>query len=54
VKPAAIHWFTSDLRLDDNPALAEAGRAGPVAGVFVVNPALLARHAGAPRARAAR
>jgi deoxyribodipyrimidine photolyase len=27
VKPAAIRWFTSDLRLDDNPALAEAGRA---------------------------
>ena len=49
MKPAAIHWFTSDLRLDDNPALAEAGRAGPVAGVFVLDPALLARHAGAPR-----
>src|SRR5262245_25988220 len=44
-----MHWFTSDLRLDDNPALAEAARAGAVAGVFVVNPALLARHAGAAR-----
>jgi deoxyribodipyrimidine photolyase len=49
VKPAAIHWFTSDFRVEDNTALAEAGRAGPVAGVFVLNPALLSRHAGAAR-----
>jgi deoxyribodipyrimidine photo-lyase len=49
VKPVAIHWFTSDLRLDDNPALAAAGRAGPVAGVFILDPAVLARHAGARR-----
>ncbi len=49
MKPAAIHWFTSDLRVDDNLALAGADRAGPVAGVFVLDPALLARHAGAPR-----
>ena len=46
---AALHWFTSDLRLHDNAALAEAGRAGRVAGVFVLDPALLARHARATR-----
>ena len=45
----ALHWFTSDLRTGDNAALAEAGRAGPVAGVFVLNPAVLRRHAAAPR-----
>jgi len=43
----ALHWFTTDLRLRDNPALALAE--GPVAGVFVRDPALLARHAGATR-----
>lgn len=46
---AALHWFTSDLRLHDNAALAGAGRTPPVAGVFVLNPALLARHARATR-----
>jgi len=46
---AALHWFTSDLRLHDNAALAEAGHSGPVVGVFVLNPALLARHARATR-----
>ena len=46
---AALHWFTSDLRVHDNAALAESGRAGAVAGVFVLNPALLERHARAPR-----
>jgi len=45
----ALHWFTSDLRTGDNAALAEAGRAGPVAGVFVLNPAVLRRHAAAER-----
>jgi deoxyribodipyrimidine photo-lyase len=49
VVAAALHWFTSDLRLHDNAALAEAGHAGPVAGVFVLDPALLARHARATR-----
>jgi deoxyribodipyrimidine photo-lyase len=44
---ASLHWFTTDLRLDDNPALAAAD--GPVAGVFVLIPRVLARHAGAPR-----
>jgi deoxyribodipyrimidine photo-lyase len=47
VQAAALHWFTSDLRIEDNAAL--AGRSGPVAGVFVLDPALLRRHAGAPR-----
>ena len=46
---AALHWFTSDLRVHDNAALAESGRAGAGAGVFVLNPALLERHARAPR-----
>lgn len=45
--PVSLHWFTSDLRLDDNPALARAE--GAVAGVFVLIPAVLARHAAAPR-----
>jgi deoxyribodipyrimidine photo-lyase len=45
----AVHWFTSDLRLRDNPALALAARHGPVAAVFVRDPALLARHAAARR-----
>ena len=46
---AGLHWFTSDLRVHDNAALAEAGRAGTVAGVFVLNPTVLERHARAPR-----
>src|SRR5262249_57515776 len=33
----------------DNGRVAEAGRAGTVAGVFVLNPAVLERHARAPR-----
>ena len=45
----ALHWFTSDLRLGDNPALAAAGRHGRVAGVFVLDPMSLARAADAPR-----
>ncbi len=43
----AIHWFTSDLRLQDNPALPPDQ--GPVAGVFVLDPALLRRHREAER-----
>jgi len=43
----AILWFRRDLRLRDHPALAAAG-AGPVAPLFVLDPALL-RPAGAPR-----
>src|SRR5262249_59909604 len=49
VTAAGLHWFTSDLRVHDNAPLAEAGRAGTVAGVFVLNPAVLERHARAPR-----
>lgn len=45
----AVHWFTSDLRLRDNPALAIAARSGPVAAVFVRDPAILARHTAARR-----
>jgi deoxyribodipyrimidine photo-lyase len=47
--PPAVHWFTSDLRLRDNPALALAARSGPVVGVFVRDPAILARHGEARR-----
>ena len=46
---AALHWFTSDLRLADNPALAAAAARGPVAGVFVLDPESLRRAARAPR-----
>jgi deoxyribodipyrimidine photo-lyase len=48
----AIHWFTSDLRLDDNPALNAGAEAGPVAGVYVLDPVVLRRHADATRRRA--
>ncbi|GIX30358.1 MAG: deoxyribodipyrimidine photo-lyase [Porticoccaceae bacterium] len=34
----AIHWFRRDLRLADNPALAQAARAGKVLAVFIVDP----------------
>ena len=49
----AIHWFRSDLRIEDNAALAAAcRRAGALAPVFVQDDALLARHRGAgPRLR---
>jgi deoxyribodipyrimidine photo-lyase len=49
----AVHWLRSDLRLDDNRALAEAcRRARQLALVFVLDPALLAsERAGAPRVR---
>jgi deoxyribodipyrimidine photo-lyase len=33
----AIVWFRQDLRLDDNPALTEAARRGPVVGVFILD-----------------
>jgi deoxyribodipyrimidine photo-lyase len=46
---ARLHWFTSDLRLRDNPALTRGGAEEPVAGVFVFDPRSLARAAGAPR-----
>src|SRR5687768_17082314 len=34
----AIVWFRNDLRLDDNPALSAAMKAGPVVPVFVWAP----------------
>ena len=48
-----IHWFRSDLRVEDNTALAAAGRrAGELASVFVLDDALLHRHREAhPRLR---
>ena len=45
----ALHWFTSDLRLDDNPALAAGAEAGALVGVYVLDPLILRRHAGATR-----
>ncbi|MEL6983935.1 MAG: deoxyribodipyrimidine photo-lyase, partial [Actinomycetota bacterium] len=35
-----LFWFRRDLRLADNPALAEAAASGPVVGVFVIDPTL--------------
>lgn len=32
-----IHWFRRDLRLRDNPALAEAVSAGSIVGVFILD-----------------
>jgi deoxyribodipyrimidine photo-lyase len=45
----ALHWFTTDLRVDDNPALAAGGEAGAVLGVYVLDPSVLRRHAAATR-----
>ncbi len=36
----SIMWFRRDLRLRDNPALREAAAAGPVLGLFVLDPGL--------------
>lgn len=33
-------WFRRDLRLADNPALAEAAASGPVVGAFIIDPTL--------------
>jgi deoxyribodipyrimidine photo-lyase len=49
VRGVALHWFTSDLRVDDNPALAAGAEAGAVLGVYVLDPAVLRRHADATR-----
>ncbi|TIC88146.1 deoxyribodipyrimidine photo-lyase [Nocardioides sp. GY 10113] len=38
----SVLWFRRDLRLRDHPALAEAAAAGPVAGLFVLDPRLWA------------
>jgi deoxyribodipyrimidine photo-lyase len=49
VSGRALHWFTSDLRLDDNPALAAGAEVGTVVGVYVLDPLVLRRHADATR-----
>src|SRR5262249_10150673 len=46
-----LHWFTSDLRLTDNAALASADADAPRAGVFVFDPLSLRRAGEAPRRR---
>ncbi len=45
---ASVMWFRRDLRLRDNPALRAAAEAGPVLGLFVLDPALW-RGAGSAR-----
>ncbi|MGE0152413.1 MAG: deoxyribodipyrimidine photo-lyase [Reyranellaceae bacterium] len=35
--PPCLLWFRQDLRLDDNPALAEAVRNGPVVPVYILD-----------------
>ncbi|WP_375497546.1 cryptochrome/photolyase family protein [uncultured Jatrophihabitans sp.] len=44
----SVLWFRRDLRLGDHPALHEAAGDGPVAALFVLDPALL-EPSGAPR-----
>ncbi len=44
----SIMWFRRDLRLADNLALTAAATAGPVVGLFVIDPVLM-RSSGAPR-----
>lgn len=39
----ALMWFRRDLRLHDNPALGRAAESGEVLGLFVLDPALVAR-----------
>lgn len=39
--PRRVMWFRRDLRLADNPALAEASDGSDVVGLFVVDPQLL-------------
>ncbi|HBF07419.1 MAG: deoxyribodipyrimidine photolyase [Gammaproteobacteria bacterium] len=36
-QPQAIHWFRQDLRLDDNPALAQAVQQGVVLPVYILD-----------------
>ena len=45
-----VLWFRRDLRLSDNPALAQAARQGPVTALFVLDDDLV-RTAGEPRLR---
>jgi deoxyribodipyrimidine photo-lyase len=48
VSDPVLFWFRRDLRLGDHPALAAAAGAGPVVGVFVLDP-VLRRPSGAAR-----
>ncbi len=43
-----LHWFRSDLRLDDNTALHAASSAGQVIGLYIATPAQWRAHADAP------
>lgn len=45
---SACVWFRTDLRLEDQPALAAARQAGPAFALFVVSPAQWASHQDAP------
>ncbi len=45
---SACVWFRTDLRLEDQPALAAARRSGPAFALFVVSPAQWASHQDAP------
>ena len=47
--PVSLVWFRDDLRLDDNPALAEAAAAGPVAALYVLDEVNLRPLGGAAR-----
>jgi deoxyribodipyrimidine photo-lyase len=40
VSGCSLIWFRDDLRLDDNPALAAAARAGPVVALYVLEEGL--------------
>ncbi|MFM8853176.1 MAG: deoxyribodipyrimidine photo-lyase, partial [Acidimicrobiaceae bacterium] len=44
----SVMWFRRDLRLEDNPALVAASKAGAVTPLFVLDPMFLQR-SGAPR-----
>jgi deoxyribodipyrimidine photo-lyase len=45
----SIVWFRRDLRLADHPALAAARARGPVAALFVIDPALVRGRFASPR-----
>ncbi|MGA0805903.1 MAG: deoxyribodipyrimidine photo-lyase, partial [Pseudohongiellaceae bacterium] len=43
-----LHWFRTDLRLDDNTALHAAASAGEVVALFIATPRQWDRHDDAP------
>ncbi len=45
---ASVMWFRRDLRLEDNPALVAAAKAGDVTPLFVLDP-MFTNRSGAPR-----